>query len=71
MDEPTVSLPEKIALQKKIRTLDKKRDEAWRAYDEAAKDIEVRKDELIDTVEARLKQKVTEEDLFTITFSVR
>ena len=71
MDAPTVSLPEKIALQKKIRTLDKKRDEAWRAYDEAAKDIEVRKDELIDTVEARLKQKVTEEDLFTITFSVR
>jgi len=71
LDEPTVSLPEKIALQKKIRTLDKKRDEAWRAYDEAAKDIEVRKDELIDTVEARLKQKVTEEDLFTITFSVR
>jgi len=60
------NLPEKIDIQKKIRTLDKKRDNAWRQYDEAAREIERHKDTLIDQVEARLQQKITEETLFTI-----
>jgi len=65
------SLPEKIELQKKVKTLDKKRDDAWREYDEAAKEIEGRKDELIDAVEARLKQNITETTLFEIEWEVR
>ena len=65
------SLPDKIEMQKKLKALDKKRDEAWRGYDEAAKQIEARKDELIDAVEARLKQAITEKTLFEIEWEVR
>ena len=64
------SLPEKIELQKKVKTRDEKRDDAWREYDEAAKEIESRKDELIDAVEARLKQNITETALFEIEWEV-
>lgn len=65
------NLPDKIELQKKLKTLDKKRDDAWREYDEAAKQIETRKDELIDAVEARLTQAITETTLFEIDWAVR
>ena len=40
----TGNLPDKLALQRKARELEAKRDEAWRAYDAAAKEIEVQKD---------------------------
>jgi len=60
------NLPEKLSIQKKIRTLDTKRDEAWKQYDEAAREIEQQKDTLIDRVEARLHQEIEEEPLFTI-----
>ena len=60
------NLPEKLALQKKIRSLDKKRDNAWHRYNEAAREIERQKDTLIDQVEARLGQEIEEEELFTI-----
>jgi len=60
------NLPEKLALQKKIRDLDKKRNIAWKEYDEAAGAIEQQKDVLIDRVEAQLTQKIEEETLFTI-----
>lgn len=62
----TSSLPDKIALQKKVKGLEKKRDEAWRSYDQAAREIEQKKENLIDTVEARLSQTVTEDILFKI-----
>lgn len=64
------NLPEKLALQKKIRSLDKKRDSAWREYDEAAREIERQKDTLIDQVEARLGQEIEEETLFTIRWKL-
>ena len=64
------NLPEKLEIQKKIRDLDKKRDAAWRQYDEAARDIERQKDTLIDRVEARLQQEVEEETLFTIRWKL-
>jgi F0F1-type ATP synthase membrane subunit b/b' len=66
----TGNLPDKLALQKKMRPLEQKRDEAWRAYDAAAKEIEIQKDELLDKVEARLDQTVTEEELFSIRFRI-
>lgn len=47
-----------LALQKKVRPLEQKRDEAWRAYT-AAKEIETQKGRLLDQVEARLGQQVT------------
>jgi len=64
------NLPEKLALQKKIRSLDKKRDNAWREYDEAAREIEQHKDTLIDQVEVRLGQEIEEETLFTIRWKL-
>ena len=66
----TGNLPDKLALQRKTRDFEKKRDEAWRAYDEAAKHIETEKDALLDRVEEQLAQSVATEDLFTITFQI-
>jgi ERCC4-related helicase len=66
----TGNLPDKLALQRKARELEGKRDTAWRAYDEAAKDIEVQKDGLLDRVEEQLAQSAETEDLFTITFKI-
>ncbi|RVI34223.1 SNF2-related protein [Sinorhizobium meliloti] len=67
----TGNLPDKLALQRKARTLEAKRDEAWRAYDAAAKEIEVQKDGLLDQVEERLGQAVSDEELFAIRFQVQ
>ncbi len=64
------NLPDKLAIQKKLRDIDKKRDEAWKGYDEASRHIEHQKDELLDTVEERLKQTVEEKTLFTIRWSM-
>ena len=64
------NLPDKLAIQKKLRDIDKKRDEAWKGYDEASRHIEHQKDELLDTVEDRLKQTVEEKTLFTIRWSI-
>lgn len=65
------NLPDKLALQRQARALETKRDEAWRAYDEAAKGIEVQKDGLLDQVEERLGQSVSDEELFAIRFEVK
>jgi len=67
----TGNLPDKLTLQRQARTLETKRDEAWRAYDAAAKEIETQKDGLLDQVEERLGQNVSDQELFTIRFEVR
>lgn len=67
----TGNLPDKLALQKKVRGLEQKREEAWRAYDDAAKDIEKQKDTFLDEVESRMSQDVSEQHLFTIRFTVQ
>ncbi len=64
------SLPEKLAAQRKIRDLEAKRDSAWRSYDAAARDVEAKKDELLDQVEARLATDTSVERLFTIRWSL-
>ncbi len=67
----TGNLPDKLALQRKARTLETMRDGAWRAYDEAAKEIETQKDGLLDQVEQRLGQDVSNEPLFAIRFEIK
>ena len=67
----TGNLPDKLALQRQARELETKRDEAWRAYDAAAKEIEVQKDGFLDQVEERLAQSVSDEELFAISFEVK
>lgn len=64
------NLPDKLAIQKKLQDLDKKRDEVWKAYDEDTKTMEKQKDELLDTVEEGLKQTIEEKLIFTIQWSV-
>lgn len=64
------NLPDKIALQRTAKQIEQKRDEAWREYDDGARDIERLKDDLIDRVEARLSQEVEEERLFAIEWHV-
>lgn len=66
----TGNLPDKLALQRKTRKLEQKRDDAWRAYDEAAKGIEKQKDAFLDEVQNRMQQDVTQEHLFTIRWTV-
>jgi ERCC4-related helicase len=66
----TGNLPHKLGLQRQVQALEAKRDEAWREYDAAAKDIEVQKDGLLDQVEERLGQEVTDERLFAIRFEI-
>jgi len=65
------SLPEKLKLEREKRNLDTKRDEAWKKYEQAAKNIEANKDSLMDEVEKRLKQHINEQSLFTIRWKVR
>jgi hypothetical protein len=67
----TGNLPDKLVLQRKARALEAKRDEAWRVYDAAAKEIEVQKDGLLDQVEERLGQTVSDEELFAVRFQVQ
>ncbi|TSA32800.1 MAG: DEAD/DEAH box helicase [Porphyromonadaceae bacterium] len=64
------NLPDKLAIQKKLRDIDKKRDTSWREYDEAAKNIEKQKDELLDSVEERLKQTIHEKSVFNIRWTI-
>jgi ERCC4-related helicase len=64
------TLPEKLERQRAARTLETKREEAWRAYDEASRDIDRQKDSLLDEVSHRLEQQINEERLFTLRWHV-
>ncbi len=64
------SLQEKLSLQRAKQQCEKKRDEAWRAYDGEAKEIEERKEHLLDRVTEQLTQETEIADLFTITFEI-
>lgn len=67
----TPNLPEKLKHEKEKRLLENKRDEAWKEYDQVAKEIELKKDDLIDEIEKKLKQTVLEEALFTIRWKLK
>lgn len=64
------NLPEKLKLEKERKSLETERDKAWHEYDGAAKAIEQSKDELIDVVEKKLSQHVTEDSLFAIKWTM-
>ena len=65
------NLPEKLALQKQISALNKKRDEAWREYDRNSMEVERQKDDLLETIAARLEQDMEEETLFVVCWCLR
>jgi ERCC4-related helicase len=66
----TGNLPDKLSVQRRARELERRRDEAWRAYDASAKEIEVQKDGLLDQIEERLAQQIGDEELFAIRFQI-
>ncbi len=65
------NLPEKLKLEREKRQLETKRDEAWRAYEAAAREIDQRKDALMDEVEQKMAQHITEQPIFTIRWRLK
>ncbi len=64
------NLPEKLQFEKERRKREAERDHAWKEYDTAAKEIEINKDQLIDTIEKKLNQNIREEVLFTVEWTL-
>jgi Fic family protein len=60
------SLPEKLRLQREVKTLESRRDEAWRAFDQASRELERDKEKLLDDIERRLTADIRREPLFTL-----
>jgi hypothetical protein len=60
------TLPEKLERQREARLLEDKRDEAWRAFDQASREIDQQKERLLDETSQRLEQKVEQESIFTV-----
>jgi ERCC4-related helicase len=65
------NLPLKLKLEREKRNIETNRDEAWKEYEEAARDIEKRKDALIDEVEKKLSQQLSQKTLFTIRWRIQ
>ena len=64
------SLPEKIKLQKQANDMENKRDKEWKEYDTAKKEIELKKDQLIDEIQSRLEQTIKEDIIFEIEWEI-
>ena len=58
--------PEKHQRQREVRKLESKRNDAFRAYDEASRAVEAEKDRILDDIAARLQQATKSERLFTV-----
>ncbi len=67
----SLSLGEKVSLQRQVKDLEAKRNTKRRGYFEAQDKIEQQKDALLTEIEERLKQEITEEVLFTIRWSLK
>jgi ERCC4-related helicase len=60
------NMPTKLELQHQVRQLEEKRNAAWREYDDAAQQVELKKDALLDEISQRLKQQTEQTELFLI-----
>ena len=61
-----VKLEEKLQAQKVIKDMEAKRNKMRRELFESQDLVDKQKEELIEKIEAKLNQKITEEELFTI-----
>ncbi len=66
-----LTLEEKLAGQKNVRELESKRNSKRRALFDAQDQIDVKREELISTIEVQLEQVVEEETLFTIRWTLQ
>jgi ERCC4-related helicase len=64
------NLPTKLDLQRHLRQLEAKRNEAWKEYDESSREVERKKDGLLDDISQRLNQKTEREELFMIRWQL-
>jgi hypothetical protein len=64
------TLPDKLERQREARALETKRDEAWRAFDQASRDIDQHKDGLLDEISQRLEQRLERTPLFTLRWKL-
>jgi len=64
------TLPDKLERQREVRKLETRRDDAWRAFDQATRDLDKQKDALLDDIAKRLEQQVENETLFTIRWRI-
>ena len=65
-----VDLTDKLKVQREIKDSEKKRNEMRRKLYEAQDDVDVKKENLLERVEAQLKQKSTLQTLFTISWKI-
>jgi len=66
-----VKLENKIEAQRKIKELEKRRNSMRLQLFESQDEIDARKEHLIEEIEGRIKQKVVEEELFTIRWTIQ
>lgn len=64
------NLPDKLERQRELRKLEAKRDDAWRSYDAASRDVDRQKDTLLDEISQRLEQKTEQTSLFALRWRV-
>lgn len=64
------NLPTKLDLQRQLRQLEAKRNEAWKEFDESSRDVERKKDGLLDDISQRLNQKTERNELFMIRWTL-
>ncbi len=60
------TLPEKLARQKEARVLEARRDDAYRTYDRGVREIDQKKEQLLDEITRRLEPKSGWAKLFTV-----
>ncbi|MBN9657055.1 MAG: DEAD/DEAH box helicase family protein [Acidobacteria bacterium] len=64
------NLPSKLDLQRQLRQCEAKRNEAWRNFDSSSRELERKKDALLDDISQRLNQNTELEDLFMLRWHV-
>lgn len=64
------NLPTKLEIQRQLRQLETRRNEAWKEFDQASREIERQKDSLLDEISKRLSQKTEEDGLFIIRWKL-
>lgn len=64
------NLPTKLDLQRQLRQLEGKRNEAWKEFDQASREIEQQKDTLLDEISRKLSQSSEHEELFFIRWTL-
>lgn len=64
------NLPEKLERQRELRKKETRRDEAWRSYDQASRELDRQKDTLLDEISQRLKQKAESNTIFNLRWTL-